>query len=403
MNVVIIYISAVLSQISCFLLSTEKQPDTDAMSVVLNHVNQLEETVASLKNTTSQLQLELHETKVQLQDTQIKLQDEQASSAAEMASLKEQLKHLSENSVDLQTHDNLTGKHLITHDIKANTIQLSLLLNDVHMLNNRLSVLESTVNNQSCDSSKNTFALLQNILNQQTLDSLTDHLAKVLAQNTSKLLGLLKNDVNATSVQVNSITNDMRLVTMDIAKLLSDNSGREDQINGLLHDVSNITMQLRENTNTLRNGSFKTAVGDVSFQAVLANSGLLTDTVALAPFKFPHVLHDAGHAYSSSSGKFTAPVSGSYIFWTQLEMADTGSSMYLYIVRYSQTKSSKTTIGAGFVETDTDIADAVVSAQGVCHLEKGDTVWVVTSDSRKVFGSLDQPSSYFGGALLYSD
>ncbi|XP_067653852.1 uncharacterized protein [Haliotis asinina] len=403
MKIVLIYVLALPSQISCLLLSTEKQTDTVAMSAVLNHVSQLEETVASLKNTTSQLQLELQGTKVQLQDTQIRLQDKQASSAVEMAALKEQLKHLSENTLDLQTHDNLTGINLITHDIKANTIQLSLLMNDFHMMNNRLSVLESTVNNPSCDCSKNTSAQLQSILKQQTLDSSTAQLTKVLAQNTSKLLGQLQSDVNAASVQVNSITNDVRLINTNIAKLFADNSGREDQINGLLHDVSNITMQLRENTNSLRNGSLKTVFGDVSFQALLANSGLRTDTVALAPLKFPHVLHNAGLAYNSSSGKFTAPVSGSYLFWTQLEMAETGSSMYLYIVRFSQSKPPKSTIGAGFVETDTDIVDSVVSAQSACHLEKGDTVWVVTSDSRKVFGSLDQPSSYFGGALLYSD
>ncbi|XP_071097993.1 complement C1q tumor necrosis factor-related protein 5-like [Haliotis cracherodii] len=112
------------------------------------------------------------------------------------------------------------------------------------------------------------------------------------------------------------------------------------------------------------------------------------------PIPFDHVLVNAGSGYNSQTGRFTAPVAGIYLFWTQLESTKPGVTARLLIMQ------SGKVIGAGYMETNTDISDATGSALVANHLSQGEEVWV---EIEKEFSMTVFPSSYFGGVLLYSD
>lgn len=114
-----------------------------------------------------------------------------------------------------------------------------------------------------------------------------------------------------------------------------------------------------------------------------------------SPVTFTHTNYNAGSGYNTTTGKFTAPVSGTFVFWTQLELGETNTNMYVYIM-----KSGGVNLAAGYVKTDADIDDGDASAITVTHLDKGEEVWVDIYDSEHIYQT---PASYFGGVLLSVD
>ncbi|XP_046562914.1 complement C1q tumor necrosis factor-related protein 5-like [Haliotis rubra] len=112
------------------------------------------------------------------------------------------------------------------------------------------------------------------------------------------------------------------------------------------------------------------------------------------PIPFDHTLVNAGSAYNTQTGKFTAPVAGLYLFWTQIESTKPGVAITMFIFQ------SGKPISAGYMETNSDLADDTGSAMVATHLTKGEEVWV---EIEKDFAMTVFPSSYFGGVLLYAD
>ncbi|XP_046550377.1 C1q-related factor-like [Haliotis rubra] len=131
-----------------------------------------------------------------------------------------------------------------------------------------------------------------------------------------------------------------------------------------------------------------TKIPDVAFQAHDPPS----HTPSSSPVLFQLVNYNAGSGYNSNTGKFTAPVSGTYIFWTQLEMGGgSNTALYVYIKR-----TGGMNMAAGYMETLSTFGDVDASAQTVDHLEKGQEVWVEITTTYEIYHS----ASYFGGALL---
>ncbi|XP_046556369.1 complement C1q tumor necrosis factor-related protein 3-like [Haliotis rubra] len=112
------------------------------------------------------------------------------------------------------------------------------------------------------------------------------------------------------------------------------------------------------------------------------------------PLIFSTILYNEGSGYSTSTGTFTAPVSGTYVFWTHLALTHANTNMSFDII-----KSGGVIMANGYTETDSSIDETDASAITVTHLDKGEETWVQMAFSRDIYPS----SSYFGGALLSED
>ena len=105
---------------------------------------------------------------------------------------------------------------------------------------------------------------------------------------------------------------------------------------------------------------------------------------------FPHVITNKGQGYSYSSGKFTAPRDGTYVFsvtavsfdshWLKLEIVHDGLSK----VRTMSEDSARYQTGTNLV---------------VLELDRGDAVWV-RRDSGGGYATESVPFTTFSGFIL---
>lgn len=105
---------------------------------------------------------------------------------------------------------------------------------------------------------------------------------------------------------------------------------------------------------------------------------------------FPHVVTNKGNVYNRSTGKFTAPIDGTYVFFVAVN-AYGSKSLYLEIVHNGSIKVRPyTSSGAGHM-TGTNMA--------VFQLDKGDSVWV-SRHSGQGYWTESVPITTFSGFLL---
>ncbi|XP_046569003.1 uncharacterized protein LOC124277376 [Haliotis rubra] len=139
-----------------------------------------------------------------------------------------------------------------------------------------------------------------------------------------------------------------------------------------------------------------------AFQAFVSSS---LNVTSLHPVVYDSIIYDTGSGYNTTTGVFTAPVNGTYMFWIQLGIRPLG-----YYPPTSIKQSGKT-IGSGWASFSSS-GEGAVSATCVSQLQKDEEVWVQFEQYRGEFpetvtvlsGSyVGDPTSYFGGALLTMD
>ncbi|XP_046549572.1 complement C1q tumor necrosis factor-related protein 3-like [Haliotis rubra] len=111
------------------------------------------------------------------------------------------------------------------------------------------------------------------------------------------------------------------------------------------------------------------------------------------PLVYQSILYNAGSAYNITSGKFTAPVSGTYMFWTQLDMNQQRSWMYVKIMQ----SGYNTAVSVGLAQTGSDVYESDATAIVVNHVEKGEQVWVEPNASKDIDSN---DGTFFGGVLV---
>lgn len=101
---------------------------------------------------------------------------------------------------------------------------------------------------------------------------------------------------------------------------------------------------------------------------------------------FETTITNYGSAYDPRSGIFTAPVSGMYVFFFDIECAKTNGDTYTELLRDGARVGIQTYChGLGDYDNSASL--------GVLHLNAGDTVWVRLYDS---------DNRYFGGKTIFS-
>ncbi|XP_046341251.2 adiponectin-like [Haliotis rufescens] len=225
------------------------------------------------------------------------------------------------------------------------------------------------------------------ILPQTTPDGSTD-LTSLLSHVT--LLEQTVTGLQTTTVQLQS-------------DLQANKAQAAAEISSLKNEMASLKAELRvssDNLSILQNQSLDNmqlvmALASKSRKASFQVSLQLIRSPANIPLKFSHVDYNAGSAYNTTTGKFTAPVSGTYMFWTHLEMWNSTSYTYVYIK-----KSGGVNIVTGYLKPHTSSNYADASAVTVTHLDRGEYAWVEMSSFHFVYGDT---SSYFGGAILLVD
>ncbi|XP_067670377.1 uncharacterized protein [Haliotis asinina] len=185
------------------------------------------------------------------------------------------------------------------------------------------------------------------------------------------------------STNTPSLQNDITLLTQTVTSLQSTTGQLKTDLLAAKSDLS-----VKEQVfNLSKNLESKTR--DVAFEASLLEGEQTTYT----PLPFSKILYNSGDGYNLTSGTFTAPVSGTYMFWAQIENIEPNTYMNIWIMKTGRDDI----LSSGWVATDTTISDAVANAQTVQHLNTGEEVWVEITVEHTL---KDSDASYFGGVLL---
>nr|AKJ25940.1 C1q domain containing protein 2 [Haliotis discus discus] len=420
--------------LSGLILPMTKPDGSTDLSSLLSHVILLEQTVTSLQTTTVQLQSDLQSNKAQAAAEISSLKDEVASlktelrvSSNDLAVLKAEVNDMKRGNSNANTQVNLTVLDSISHEVKLNTAQVSAVQSDVKMLHKQLSLVNSTVYDvkREADSFlKNTSSVVQLLTHKQVVENMELQATNALALRTSQQVERLELDMNTTSAGLHMTQKNLNLTSTEVTTLRNDLSVVQKQSLDNKHSLTQVSQDVQlvsADVHTTKNnisltisevGTLKADLAVVQNQS-LDNKQLVTTLASKnrnvafhahsstdkppsnTPLTFRNVDYNAGSGYSTNTGKFTAPVSGTYMFWTQLEMYESNSSVYVNIMK------SGVGLAAGYVETDSTVNDADASAVTVNHLNKGEEVWVEISVSNTIIGSFG--ASYFGGVMLSAD
>ncbi|XP_067668732.1 uncharacterized protein [Haliotis asinina] len=134
--------------------------------------------------------------------------------------------------------------------------------------------------------------------------------------------------------------------------------------------------------------SLKLASKTVSFHVWRPSGDARTSNAEYAPLTFNRMDINAGSGYNITAGTFTAPVSGTYLFYLEVDVFKKNADMFIFMK-----KSGGVFKSAGFQE-------AGVAAVAVRHLDKGEEVGVVPEQSSYYYTT---PAQIFGGVLLSAD
>ncbi|XP_071085773.1 uncharacterized protein MCAP_0864-like isoform X2 [Haliotis cracherodii] len=371
--------------LSGLILPMTKPDGSTDLSSLLNHVTLLEQTVTGLQTTTVQLQSDLQSHKAQAAAEISSLTNEVASlktelrvSSNDLVLLKAEVNDMKRGNSNGNTQVNRTVLDPISHEVKLNTAQQ--VVENMELQATNVLALRTSQQVERLELDMNTTSaslhMTQKNLNLTStgVTTLRNHLSVVQKQSLDNQYSLtqVSQDVHLLSADVHTTENNISLTISEVATLKADLAVVRKQS---LDNKQLVTTLASKNRN-------------VAFHAHSPPGKPPSNT----PLTFSQVDYNAGSAYNNT-GKFTAPVSGTYMFWTQLELF--GSHKYLFVLIM---KSGGVKLAAGLAQTDPGINDADASAVTVTHLNKGEEAWVEISVSNGIYGG--HGTSYFGGVML---
>ncbi|XP_061182709.1 caprin-2-like [Saccostrea echinata] len=241
-------------------------------------------------------------------------------------------------------------------DLNKHTLELdksipNLIENKITLLSGRLNV---SLENLSDDIAASFTYSVQLSTNLSALGKYQESIKRMISENLNKTIHGLKADVQQSQ-------NDQQKLSSAVASL----------------EVFKLNMSLNSCGNTVHVGF---TVGMTSRHSTWAGSTLV----------FPHVVFNNGNGYNPSTGIFTSPTAGTYVFFVNIN-TDGANYIYLDIVLNGSSKVRTMSYNSATYMTGTNMA--------VLQLFKGDTVWIKRNVGKSYY-SEGVPITTFSGFLL---
>eukprot|EP00105_Crassostrea_gigas_P019978 XP_011438639.1 PREDICTED: heavy metal-binding protein HIP-like [Crassostrea gigas] len=210
---------------------------------------------------------------------------------------------------------------------------------------------------------------------------------KEFESNTSMVLYSIKTEVGNLSVKLQDLNKHTTELNMSVSKMIESKlteysvsvNKSVSEINHKLLSSKDFHTQMVYNLSAVENdltsirnmiSASKTSVGFTV--GVTSSSSTWSGDILV----FPHVVTNNGNGYNPSTGKFTAPTDGTYVFFVT---ANTKFKNYLYldIVHNGTSKVRTMSYDSTFYQTGTNMA--------VLQLVKGDSVWVSRNNGKSYY------------------
>nr|XP_022294285.1 uncharacterized protein LOC111104556 [Crassostrea virginica] len=320
-------------------------------------VHELVKGMAELKKNMETSNQQLQDAKREIQTNSKQLQDAETKFETNNQQLQDAKREIETNNQQLQDakreiETNNQQLQDAKREIETNNQQLQDAKREIETNNQQLQDAKGEIetNNKQLQDAKKEIAALKN----------ENSALKAKWQVQSSLTTLLSDNLKTT---INSLKQ-------------SQNSQRE---------LSSAVSSLQ----TLQKNMSLSAVKDtpVAFTASITSS---SDSWSGDILVFPHVITNKGHGYSSSSGKFTAPRDGTYVF-TVIGVSYSTNALILDIVHDGVRKVRTSADSSDSWQTGTNLV--------VLELDRGDAVWVKRVGGQG-YAVSSVPYTTFSGFLL---
>nr|XP_022313878.1 caprin-2-like [Crassostrea virginica]XP_022313886.1 caprin-2-like [Crassostrea virginica]XP_022313893.1 caprin-2-like [Crassostrea virginica] len=234
--------------------------------------------------------------------------------------------------------------------------------------------------------------LVRQLLNQETLirmalDRKVNDLVKVIAEIQNSL-GTNNQQLQDAKKEIQTINQQLLDAKKEIAALKNENSALKAEWQVQSNITTPLSDKLKTTMNSLKqsqNSQQELSSAVSSLQVFQRNMSVLSGSAKDTPVAFtagitsssstwrgdilvfPHVITNKGQGYSSSSGKFTAPRDGTYVF-TVTGVSFGKKPLNLDIVHDGDSKVRTWSDNSASQQTGTNLV--------VLELDRGDAVWV---------------------------
>ncbi|XP_067686010.1 caprin-2-like [Haliotis asinina] len=191
-------------------------------------------------------------------------------------------------------------------------------------------------------------------------------------------------DLASVSLQVQQLQTEVSDLTSELANVTGELVRHQSEVRKFASYVENIQRIVAFGS---RHGQFGVEAS-VGFQAELGmNPAPVLDREVLT---FSHVSQNRGDCYNASTGIFTAPVGGIYLFWCNIINYDRHNSLSIYIFRDGKPLN--------YAMAPPDVYQGTATVSSLTHMKVGSKVWFVKHKGSESLQGAGWSS--YGGTLI---
>ncbi|XP_062619867.1 heavy metal-binding protein HIP-like [Saccostrea cucullata] len=304
----------------------------------------------------------------------------------EVTNLKKNQSNNDKKMTDLARHNQELSQRLIS--LENTCIYSAITTEKMATQNSRLNKLEHDVNGTVLL----VWTLVVNSEKDRNETSQLDILVSVLQDDLLRVNLSVMED-NSVLEKINSsfemFKNENNL---KIQKVADQDKNTNTRINNLISDIRNGNLVTHNIVNSISNleSNIREIRNHVGFTAGATTSNVWSGSTLV----FNRLIYSNGGGYSTYSGVFTSPVTGTFVFYVAV-ISDSNVDLYLDIVLNGVSKvrtMSYSTSGSHSYQTGTNLA--------ILHLSVGDRVWVRRHNGGAYATHSDAPLVTFSGFRL---